>query len=603
MSTQAVPPRSARAAGDTWDAASVFANDAAWAAEIDQISEALPALAGYQGHLGESPRALADWFELSEKFALRAGRLLMYALMYFDVDTADQAAAAKHDRVLGLRAQVAAAISFGRPELLQIGFETLRRWAAQEPRLAKYTHYFDSLERLQAHVRSAEVEEVLGLVDEPFETAAAIHSVLADADLTFAPAMTSQGETVEIAHGNIDTLLSDTDPELRRTAFEHYAEAHLSLKHTMATCLAAGVKRDVFNARVRRYGSSLEAALSETHIPAEVFHAVIGTFKRHLPTWHRYWALRRKYLGGQRLRLCDLKAPLVEKSPHTTFEQGFDWILAALQPLGEQYVSIARRGVLEQRWVDRYPNQGKRAGAYSGGVPGTHPFILMSHTDDIEGVSTLAHELGHSMHSYFTWQTQPQVYQDYGIFVAEVASNFNQALVRAYLLATHADRAFQIAVIEEAMSNFHRYFFLMPTLARFELEIHERVERGEPLTAEGMSSLLDTLFREGYGDEVEDDPERVGITWAQFPSHLYMNYYVFQYATGISGAHALAEQVLAGTPGAVDRYLELLHAGSSDYPLELLKRAGVDLMTPEPVERTFGVLSRYVDRLESLLLR
>lgn len=601
MSAQTVPPRSAIAIGDRWDAASIFADDAAWEAEIDRICETLPALAAHRGHLADSPAAVADWLELAEDIALRSGRLLVYALMFFDVDTADQAAAAKHDRVLGIWAQVAAAVSFTKPELLSIGLDTLRRWMGQETRLAVYAHYFDSLERLNVHVRSAEVEELLGLVEDPFETATAIHSVLADADMTFAPARSSIGEAVEIAQGNIDALLSDPDPELRRTAFESYADAHLNLKNAMAACIAAGVKRDVFNARARRYGSSLEAALSENHIPVEVFHAVVDTFKRHLPTWHRYWALRRKVLGTETLRPCDIAAPLIAESPHITFEQGFEWILAGLKPLGEEYVSIAKRGVLEQRWVDRYPNTGKRAGAYSSGVSGTYPFILMSHNEDIDGVSTLAHELGHSMHSYFTWQTQPPVYCDYGIFVAEVASNFNQAMVRAHLLATTADRDFQIAVIEEAMSNFYRYLFLMPTLARFELEIHERVERGEPLTADGMIALLNDLLREGYASEVSSDPERIGITWAEFPSHLYMNFYVFQYATGISGAHALAEQVLAGTPGAVDRYLDLLRAGSSDYPLELLKKAGVDLTTAEPVERAFGVLSSYVDRLEKLL--
>jgi oligoendopeptidase F len=257
--------------------------------------------------------------------------------------------------------------------------------------------------------------------------------------------------------------------------------------------------------------------------------------------------------------------------------------------------------VLEERWVDIYPNKGKRAGAFSGGSLGTHPFILMSYHDDIFSLSTLAHELGHSMHSYNTWQTQPLPYADYSIFVAEVASNFNQALVRAHLLEANPDPEFQISVIEEAMANFHRYFFIMPTLARFELELHERVERGEPLTADGMIGLLDDLFREGYGSEVAEDRERIGITWAQFPAHLYYNFYVYQYATGISGAHALASGVLGQEPGAVDRYLSFLKAGSSLFPLDALKLAGVDLTTPAPVERAFANLSGMVDRLEELI--
>src|SRR5690606_4985440 len=252
-------------------------------------------------------------------------------------------------------------------------------------------------------------------------------------------------------------------------------------------------------------------------------------------------------------------------------------------PLGEEYVSILRSGALQERWVDIYPNKGKRLGAFSYGGPGTHPFIMMSYNDDVFSLSTLAHELGHSLHSYFSWRTQPVIYGRYTLFAAEVASNFNQALVRDYLLRTKTDRDFQVAVIEEAMSNFHRYFFIMPTLARFELELHERVERGQPLTSGAMIELMADLFAEGYGDDLEMDRERTGITWAEFSTHMYSNFYVYQYATGISGANALASGILAGNVGAVERYLEFLHAGGALYPLDALQRAGVDLSSPEPV--------------------
>jgi oligoendopeptidase F len=272
-----------------------------------------------------------------------------------------------------------------------------------------------------------------------------------------------------------------------------------------------------------------------------------------------------------------------------------------MAPLGDEYVAPLRRGVLNDRWVDIYPNRGKQSGAFSTGAPGTYPFILMSYTDDIFSMSTLAHELGHSLHSYFTWRTQPLVYSRYPLFLAEVASNFNQVLVRAHLLATHPDPSFQIAVIEEAMANFHRYFFIMPTLARFEVEVHQRVERGDALPAQGLIDLMADLFREGYGDEVVIDGDRLGITWATFHTHLYMNFYVYQYATGISGAHALGQGVLDGVSGAADRYLEFLRAGSSRDPLETLARAGVDMASPEPVERAFAVLASYVDRLETLI--
>jgi oligoendopeptidase F len=334
-----------------------------------------------------------------------------------------------------------------------------------------------------------------------------------------------------------------------------------------------------------------------------VFDNLIETYRQNLPTWHRYWRIRRQALGYDKLHIYDIKAPLTSQPPHVPFERAVEWITAGMRPLGAEYVEVLRRGALQQRWVDICPNQGKRLGAFSSGAQGTYPFILMSYTDDIFSMSTLAHELGHSLHSYYSWQSQPPIYADYSLFVAEVASNFNQAMVRAHLLGSDTDPDFQIAVIEEAMANFHRYFFVMPTLARFELEIHQRVERGEALTAGDLIALMADLFREGYGDEVEMDVERVGITWGQFATHLYSNFYVYQYATGISGAHALAEGVLTGRPSAAENYLAFLKVGGSLDPLDALRQAGVDLSTPAPVEQTFTVLARLVDQLEQALAR
>jgi oligoendopeptidase F len=419
--------------------------------------------------------------------------------------------------------------------------------------------------------------------------------------MAFAPAVADDGQRYEIGQGSINALVTHADPAVRKSAWESYADAHLMLKNTMANCLAAEIKRNVFVTRARRYASSLEGALAPNYIPLEVFHNLIGTFQRNLPTWHRYWRLRRKALGGGPLHVYDIKAPLTASPLRVPYEQAVAWICDGMAPLGAEYVAAMRRGLDEQRWVDVYPNRGKRAGAFSMGTPGTHPFIMMSYNDDIFGLSTLAHELGHSMHSYYTRATQPYAYSFYGLFLAEVASNFNQALVRDHLLERLTGRDEQIALLEEAMANFHRYFFIMPTLARFELAVHERVERGEALTADWMIGHMADLFAEGYGDEVIVDRARVGSTWMQFSTHLYANFYVYQYATGISGAHALARGVLEERPGAVDAYLSFLKAGGSDFPLAILQRAGVDLASPQPVEETFAVLAGYVERLEKLV--
>lgn len=602
MSTTKVALRSEIPVEYTWDLESIYATPAAWEATLAEVKARLPHVRSYAGKLGEGPRMVAAWMDEYQALMRDSQRLGMYAFLGSATDANDQAAAARVGQANSLGAEVQAAVAFAEPELMAIGFDTLDRWMVEEPRLAIYAHYFDDLKRMSAHIRSAEVEEVLGQVEDPFRTSNATHGILANSELQFAPAKNSDGsQSYEVTHGSLGALLSDADREVRRTAWENYADAHLAFKNTMANNLAAGIKQDVLQARVRRYDSSLKAALFPNNIPLAVFHNLIDVFKRNLPTWQRYWRLRRKALGVETLHEWDIKAPLASGKVNVPYSQAVDWICAGMAPLGEEYVSVLRRGCLQERWVDIYPNKGKRLGAFSYGGPGTHPFIMMSYNDDLFSASTLAHELGHSLHSYLSWQTQPLIYARYTLFAAEVASNFNQAMVRDYLLRTQTDRDFQIGVIEEAMSNFHRYFFIMPTLARFELELHERAERGQPLTADSFIGLMADLFAEGYGSDLEMDRLRTGSTWAQFSTHLYSNFYVYQYATGIAGAHALAHGILGKKEGAVDRYLNFLRAGGSRYPLDALAAAGVDLRSPEPVEIAFGLLAEYVERLEKLL--
>lgn len=602
MATTVVPVRSEIPIEHTWDLTNIFATPAAWEAKLAEIKARLVQTREFQGRLGEGPAQLATWLAHLQALMADTQRVVMYASLDYSTDTNNQAAAARTAQATTLAATVQAAVAFADPELMAIGFATLRAWQQTHPDLAIYGHYLDNLERMSAHVRTAEVEELLGQVEDAFRTAANTHGILTNSEILFAPAHATDGaQSFEVTHGTIGALLSSPDREVRRTAWTSYADGHLAYKNTMANALAAGVKQDVFRARARRHMSSLDAALTPPNIPTAVFHNLIDTFRRNLPTWHRYWRLRRRVLGVETLHEYDIKAPLTQDKIEVPYRQAVDWICEGMTPLGEDYVAVLRRGALEQRWVDIYPNKGKRMGAFSYGGPDTHPYIMMSYNDDIFSLSTLAHELGHSLHSYYSWRTQPIIYGRYTLFAAEVASNFNQALVRDYLLRTQPDRAFQIAIIEEAMSNYHRYFFIMPTLARFELDLHARAERGEALTATVMSDLMADLFAEGYGDDLAMDRARTGITWAQFSTHLYANFYVYQYATGISGADALARAILAGEAGAVERYLEFLHAGGSRYPLDALQRAGVDLSAAAPVDAAFAVLANYVDRLETLL--
>jgi oligoendopeptidase F len=441
------------------------------------------------------------------------------------------------------------------------------------------------------------------MAQEPFGNVSSTAHVLTTKDLKFADALDEQGQTHHVGQATVaPTGIQSPDRQRRRTAWENYCDGYLGMKNTLASNYLTSVKIHIFNARVRGYGSVLESRLHPYNVPVEVFHNLMETFSANLSTWQRYWDVKRRALGVQSIHPYDIWAPIAQDQPEISFRQAVDWISEGMAPLGETYVSVLRRGCLEERWVDYAPNVGKMQGARSSSGYDTPPFVITSYDDTLMSLSVLAHELGHSMHGYLQ-QAQPEVYY-YGVpmsmTTAETASNFNQALTRAYLMRAKADdAAFQIALIEEAMFNFHRYFFLMPTLARFELEVYTRAEQGQPLTADILNGIMADLFAEGYGDTLTDDRERTAITWAQF-MHLYVPFYTFQYAVGISAAHALAQDLLAGAPQARENYLAFLEAGSSMYPMELFKLAGVDMSSPEPVEKTFGVLAELVDRLEQL---
>jgi oligoendopeptidase F len=595
-----IPARSEINKDFTWNHESVFRDPQAFEAEVDAILAALPKVKAYQDRLKEGASVLAEAFVQIEELMARASRAYVYAGFSYSVDTGDQVAAAMSSKAQGMYGQLLAASSFLNPELIAIGQEKLAQWVKDEPRLVTYGHYFANLFRKQEHVRSAEVEEVLGMLSDPFGGAGSASSLLTNADMKIPAAVDGEGKPVDLNEAIVFKLMSEDDRGLRQRAWENYHETLLGFKNTLAANLSTSIKQNVFQSRVRKHTNALEMMLSEHNIPVSVFHNLLETFKKNLPTWHRYFEIRRKALGVETLEPFDMWAPLVRDRVKISYPQAVEIISEGLLPMGRDYVGVLRNGCLEERWVDVYPNKGKRNGAFSWGSQGTYPFIMISYTDEIFSLSTLAHELGHSMHSYLTWQNQPFIYSEYSLFAAEVASNFHQAMVRNHLLKTRTERDFQISVIEEAMANFYRYFFLMPTLARFELETHTRVEQGQPLTSDTLINLMADLFTEGYGGKVNVNHDHVGITWARF-GHLYSDYYVYAYATGIAGANALAGRVLRGEPNAVENYLGFLKAGSSDDPLEALKRAGVDLTTPQPVDAAFAVMADYVDRLEKLL--
>ncbi|MCY4071483.1 MAG: oligoendopeptidase F [Chloroflexi bacterium] len=596
-----VPARSDIPIESTWNHESVFPSFDAWREEYQAVVSLIGEIDAFKGGLSDSPARLAEWFDFKASMARRVWTLYMYPVMWQACDGNHEEIKGMVGQAQGLAGQYISAASFENPELLAMDEATLTSWIQEQADLNVYRQSIDDLLRTKKHVLSTEVEAVLGLLSDPLGRIEGIRGALTDMDMTFSAAVDSAGAELPLVQSTRDKLLSSSDREARKTAWNNYADSFLKFNNTLATTYLASVKRNVVMARLRGYESVLHAKLTPNNIPVEVFHNLIDTYKRHIPTWHRYWDVRRRALGYETIHPYDLWAPLTTEDPELSFADAVDMIAAGMTPLGEDYVATLRRGCLEQRWVDYAINDGKSEGAFSYGTYDSHPFIMMSYDGNLSSMGTLAHELGHSMHSLYTREHQPFVYSHYSMFVAEVASNFNQAMVRAHLFANNSDRDFQLALIQEAMDNIHRYFFIMPTLARFEFEVHTRMEKDEPLTPDMLNEIMSGFYAEGYGQTMTDDPRRTGSTWAQF-GHLYEPFYTFQYATGISAAHALANAILAGDDAdAVERYLAFLRAGNADYPINVLRAAGVDMSTPKAVEETFKVLEGLVDRLEGLI--
>lgn len=604
--TRQLPKRSELLREQTWDIEAVFASEADWRKALETATNSAKALEPFAGRLGESARTLLQALQTRDELTLAASKVGMYASLQLSTEGGNAGYTNMVSEARGMGARLAAAGAYIEPEILNLEPGRLEQFMQAEPGLEVYRHYLEALRERQVFIRSSEVEAFLAQVSDPLGGHSATASAATNADMTFRP-VEYQGSALPVSHTSVGELLVHPSPEVRKAAWESYADGHLAFKNTLASTLQGSIKSFAFQAKTRGYPSSLEMALavsrtSGDNIPKAVYDNLIETFQANLPTWQRFWRIRKKAIGGLHtfdVPIYDSPAPIAQ-SPKMTFWEAAETVCRGMASLGQEYIEPMRKGLFEERWVDWGQNQGKRAGAYSSGLKGTFPYIFMSWSDDLFSMSTLAHELGHSMHSYFTRRTQPIIYARYSLFIAEVASNFNQAMVRAMLLREAQDPGYKLAVLEEAFSNFHRYLFVMPTLARFELELYQRIEKGGAIAAPYLINRLAELLAEGYGGEVEVDPERLGSGWMNF-SHLYSPFYVYQYATGIAAANALAKDVLEQGEPAARRYLDFLKAGDSVYPIEALKIAGIDMTRPEPVERGFGVLKSMVDELETLV--
>lgn len=586
-----------------WDLTAVYPSDPAWRAAKEKLADDLPKLRHFQGNLASSASTLADALDMQSRFDKELSRLYVYAAMSSDQDTRVSLYQGMQQEMVQLGSVFGTESAFIEPEILKMDNTTVDRFLAQEPRLKVYRHYLEDIARRRAHTLSNDEEKLLAGASVMASGPRSIFGIFADADFPYPSVTLSDGKTVVLDKATFSMYRASVSREDRQKVMEAFFTALGKYRATFGSMMNSNVQTSVFYAHARHYDTSLASSLDEPNIPISVYSRLVEGVDRNLPTFHRYLKLRKRMMGVPELHYYDLYAPLV---PSVDTKYSVDAaehnILAALAPLGPEYASGAQRA-FKERWIDIYPTEGKRAGAYSnGGAYDVHPYMLLNYNGKYDDMSTLAHELGHTMHSYFSNKTQPYPLADYPIFVAEVASTFNEALLMDYMLKNIQDDATRLSLLGNYLESIKGTVFRQTQFAEFELRMHEMVEKGQPLTGDALSKLYGEVVKKYYGHDqgvcVVDD--YISNEWAFIP-HFYSSYYVFQYATSFTASSALSEKVLSGDPGATQRYLHFISSGKSKYPIELLKDAGVDMTTDEPLELTVQKMNRVMDEMEKLL--
>lgn len=583
----------------TWNRADIYDSVDAWRADIENIQELLPALAAFQGTLNDGPQALLGAMQTQEKIGELLIKVYAYAMLANDENTADPETQAWEDRARGLAVMVGSQSAFLEPEIIALPDGRVESYLTEEPELGIYRHALEDLVRQKEHVLDAATEQLLAAGGEVFNAPGTIFGMIDDADMRYGTVKNEDGEEVTLTKAVHQRFMESRDRRVRKDSFTVFHTAYQRQSNTLAATYASSVKSDVYLARARKYETALQASLEPHNIPIAVYDSLVKAVNDHLPAMHQYVALRKRALGLDSVAAYDFYVPIVpEVDVEFSYDEAVEMVLAGLAPLGEKYVEDVR-GAITNRWIDVYENQGKRSGGYSMGVHGVHPYILLNWSGRLNDVFTLAHELGHAMHSNYTSNTQPYVYGNYTLFVAEVASTVNEMLLSRHLRATTDDAAFDAYLVNNAIDDMRGTLFRQTKFAEFERWAHERIEGGEALTAEVASAQYNELMRRYYGPDVTLD-ELTGIEWARVP-HFYRAYYVYQYATGISAAAALSQQILDEGEPARERYLTFLSSGSSKYSLDLLRDAGVDMTKPEPVNQALKLFGGWVNELEGLL--
>ncbi|SHH76617.1 oligoendopeptidase F [Virgibacillus chiguensis] len=583
----------------TWRLEDIFETDEAWGQELADLQKAIPEIENYQGVLGSSAKNLYEVLKLQDQLSERLGKLFTYAHMRYDQDTTNsfyQRINAQAENVITV---ASSKMSYIVPEILEINEATLKQFLQEEEGLQGYQKTLDEITRQRPHILNKREEAILAEASEPLGTASQTFGMLNNADLTFPSIKDEDGEEVDVTHGRYIRFMESQDRSVRKAAFQAMYETYGAFKNTFASTLSGNIKKDNFVAKVRNYESARQAALDNNHIPEKVYDNLVEAVNERLPLLHRYIQLRKKVLELDELHMYDIYTPLVrDVDMEITYEKAQQYVLEGLAPLGEGYLNIVKEAY-NNRWIDVEENKGKRSGAYSSGAYGTNPYILLNWQDNVNDMFTLAHELGHSVHSYYTRNNQPYRYGNYSIFVAEVASTCNEALLNDYLLKNLTDEKQKLYVLNHFLEGFRGTVFRQTMFAEFEHMIHVKQQQGEALTAEKLTELYYDLNKKYYGDDVVSD-EEIGLEWARIP-HFYYNYYVYQYATGYSAATALAQQILTEGDGAVERYTNFLKAGSSEYPIEVLQKAGVDMNSKQTILDALDVFAEKLEQLEDLL--
>lgn len=597
--TKQLPTRDALSEEVTWDLTKIFADDAAFDSAFTSLTEELKRSEKYQGTLADGAAAFLAALEYVLEVSRNLETLYVYSHLKNDQDTANTTYQAIYARASSLLAQASEAISWFEPEVLKLSDEKIWHYFEEEPKLSDYRHYVKQIVDNRPHVLPAEQESLLAGASEVFGASSNTFAILNNADLVFPTITDEKGEKIQLSHGVYGQLMENTDREVRAAAFKGLYSVYEQFRNTVASTLSAHVKGHNFKAKVRNYDSARAASLAANHIPESVYDTLVNVVNKHLPLLHRYVALRKRLLKVNELHMYDMYTPVLGEAPISyNFDDAKKKALEALQPMGEEYLKVVEEA-FASRWIDVVENKGKRSGAYSSGAYDTAPYILLNWHDTLDQLFTLVHEMGHSVHSYFTRNNQPYVYGDYSIFLAEIASTTNENILTEYLLKTETDPRVKAYVLNHYLDGFKGTIFRQTQFAEFEHFIHTEDAKGVPLTSEYLSDYYGELNAKYYGPSVEKDPE-IKLEWSRIP-HFYYNYYVYQYSTGFSAASALAKKILDQEPHALENYLTYLKSGNSDYPIEVMKKAGVDMTQAAYIEDAMKVFEQRLNELEKVV--